>query len=143
MKKSDIKKLTLDTHVIIWYLEGINLSPHQISVIEEARNSDTLFLSSISIWEIAMLSTKGKLNFSITMNDFLDKLTSVVGVKLIDLTPEILIESCNLINYAHKDPADRMIVASCRKIDSHLMTFDQKIIDYGKQGYIKLASPGL
>lgn len=39
--------------------------------------------------------------------------------------------------YDHKDPVDRMIISSCRKFDLHLMTFDQKIIDYSNMGYLK------
>lgn len=135
---NDITKLTLDTHVMIWYLEGINLSPEQVALIDEARGKQGLFFSNISIWEIAMLALKGKICFSVPLNEWVNKLVSNVKVNLIDISPEILIESCSLLNYNHQDPSDRIIIASCRKIDSHLMTFDQRIITYAKQGYLKV-----
>lgn len=135
---NEIKKLTLDTHVMIWYLEGINLSSEQVALIDQVRNNQGLFFSNISIWEISMLALKGKICFSVPLHEWINKLISNVKVNLIDISPEILIESCSLINYNHLDPSDRIIISSCRKIDSHLMTFDQKIIDYGKLGYLKV-----
>jgi PIN domain nuclease of toxin-antitoxin system len=52
--------------------------------------------------------------------------------------PLILVQSCNLPAYPHKDAADRMIIASSRAINSYLMTADQEIIDYANKGYLKV-----
>jgi PIN domain nuclease of toxin-antitoxin system len=46
---SDLEKLTLDTHVLIWYVEGIKLNTHQVELIDKACNQDSLFVSAISI----------------------------------------------------------------------------------------------
>lgn len=66
------------------------------------------------------------------------KLLSIPGLNLIDLSVLILMQSCDLPHYIHKDPADRLIIASARSSNLHLLTFDQKIIDYAKLGYLKL-----
>ncbi len=135
---NSIEKLVLDTHVIIWYLEGIKLSKKQVELIDELKAKNGLYISAISIWEIAMLSSIGKINFSVSFDNWINKLLSISGLNLIQLSSEILIASSQLIHYEHKDPADRIIIASCRETNSYLMTFNQKIVDYGNQGYLKI-----
>ncbi len=134
----NIEKLTLDTHILIWYSEGTNLSKDQVNVIEQVRKAGNLYISAISIWEIAMLVNKDKIALSISFDEWVDKLLSTPGFNLIDLSIPILTQSCVLPKYQYKDPADRLIIASARSINSHLMTFDQKIIDYADNGYLKV-----
>jgi PIN domain nuclease of toxin-antitoxin system len=49
---------------------------------------------------------------------------------VIDLSPDVAIDSCNLPGVFHKDPADRIIVAAARIHNLTLLTKDQKILDY-------------
>jgi PIN domain nuclease of toxin-antitoxin system len=51
-----LEKLTIDTHVLIWYTEGSNLSESEVNLIEAARKKGCLYISSISIWEISNAS---------------------------------------------------------------------------------------
>lgn len=140
-RKSYLENLTLDTHVLIWYAEGIKLTEKQINLIEKAREKGVLYISAISIWEISLLASKNKMTFSISMTEWVDKLLSTPGLNLIALlSVPILIQSCELPNYKHRDPADRLIIASTRFINSHLMTYDQKNIDYANNGYLKIAN---
>ncbi|WP_425361612.1 type II toxin-antitoxin system VapC family toxin [Candidatus Tisiphia endosymbiont of Ceraclea dissimilis] len=134
----NIEKLTLDTHVLIWYSEGTNLSKEQVNIIEQVRKAGNLYISAISIWEIAMLVNKDKIALSISLDEWIDKLLSTPGLNLIDLSISILTQSCVLPKYEYKDPADRLIIASVRYINSHLMTFDQKVIGYADNGYLKV-----
>ncbi len=136
---NDSKQLILDTHVLIWYMEGIKLSNKQVTLIDKIREENNLYVSAISIWEISMLAKKDKIAFSISLTEWIDNVLSMPGLNLIDLSVAILMESCDLPNYKHKDPADRFIIASNRSINAYLMTFDQKIIDYANQGYIRIA----
>ncbi len=139
-RESYLENLTLDTHVLIWYAEGIKLTEKQINLIEKAREKGALYISAISIWEISLLASKNKMAFSISITEWVDKLLSTPGLNLIALSVPILIQSCELPNYEHRDPADRLIIASTRFINSHLMTYDQKIIDYANNGYLKIAN---
>jgi PIN domain nuclease of toxin-antitoxin system len=131
-------KLTLDTHILIWYAEGIRLTPTQVSIIDQARSQNLLYIAAISLWEIAMLAQKDKIAFAISLDEWIENILSTPGLNLIDLSVPILVESCNLPNFEHKDPADRLIISSARSINSHLMTFDQKINDYAADGYLKI-----
>lgn len=138
--KNSAAKITLDTHIIIWYAEGINLTEKQVGVIDRARDNNSLFISSISIWEIAMLFKKGKTVFSMSLNELIDKILSIPGLNVMDLSLPILLESTSLPNYEPKDPADRLIISSTRANGSYLMTVDQKILDYANRGYLKIVS---
>lgn len=132
-------KLTIDTHILLWYVEGISLSKNQVELIEKARQSNGLYISAISIWEIIMLARKGKITLSISLDSWIEKLLLIPGLNVIELSVPIMLQSSELPNYEHKDPADRFIIASSRFIDAYLMTMDQKIIDYANQGYLKIA----
>lgn len=131
--------ILLDTHMLLWYAEGTNLSDQEIMIMEKARKSNQLFISAITIWEIAMLVQKEKIALSIDLNEWVDKVLSLPKINLLDLSIPILLQSCNLPQLLHKDPADRMIIATARSNDLHIMTHDQKIINYAKQGYVKIA----
>jgi len=133
-----IEKLVIDTHILIWYLEGIELSQQQVQIIENQRNLSQLYISAISIWEVSMLINKKKAAISIPIHEWLNKVLSIPGLNIIDLSLTILVESCNLPDFDHKDPADRMIIASTREIDGHLLTFDKRILEYANNGYMKL-----
>jgi len=54
----------------------------------------------------------------------------VAGTKVAELTDETAPDSCNLPGSFHKDPADRIIVATARKFGAILVTKDEKILNY-------------
>ena len=56
------------------------------------------------------------------------------------LEPEIAVESCFLPGEFHNDPADRFLVATARLKNAALVTRDQRIIEYGNQGHVKVLS---
>ena len=122
--------IILDTH--IWF-QYINDGPENLSdeIRTAIRDSDVLGVSIISCWEIAMLVSKQRLRFSIDVQDWISKALKYKGIKLIELTPEIAVLSSRLPGDFHKDPADRIIVASSIKLGSPLCTHDQKIINWG------------
>jgi PIN domain nuclease of toxin-antitoxin system len=55
------------------------------------------------------------------------------GLSLIPLTPEIAIDSTRLAESFHGDPADRIIVATARRMGARLITRDQKMMDYARK----------
>lgn len=139
MVNNDIEMLTLDTHILLWYLEGIELNERQVASIESARKKNKLYISAISIWEISLLANRGRIAFAIDMKEWVSQVMNIPGLNMIELSPDVLIESTILPTYMHKDPADRMIIASARSMNSYLMTKDEKIIEYGNNGYVKIA----
>ncbi len=120
----------LDTHVWWWSLtEPENLSDKAMAMIRGV-NTDKRFIASISIWEFAMMTAKKKIELKISPAKWLSRAIDVSGITVIDLSPDVAIDSCNLPGVFHKDPADRIIVAAARIHNLTLLTKDQKILDY-------------
>ena len=51
------------------------------------------------------------------------------------------LESSHLPGEFHADPADRILVATARRLDATLITADRKIIEYGKSGFVRIMEP--
>lgn len=133
------KGCLVDTHIWIWHLNGDpTLSSKAKKMIDTAAAKDTLYISAISIWEIAMLVQKKKIILNTSCQAWVNKSLSLPGVNFTPLSPEIAIESCDLHGSFHGDPADRILIASAKVENLSLMTRDQKIADYCKQNHIPL-----
>ena len=120
----------LDTHIWIWWAhEESHLKENQITAIRD-NEKNGLGISVISCWEVAKLVEYKRIVLPIPLEEWFQKALSYPGITLINLTPEIVIESTRLPGNFHKDPADQMIVATARILDIPLVTSDTLIIDY-------------
>ncbi|MEW6088711.1 MAG: type II toxin-antitoxin system VapC family toxin [bacterium] len=130
----------LDTHVWIWLLTGGKKLENSgcLAHIENAAKYGNIRVSAISVWEVGMLEAKGRIKFPVECIDWINKALSVPGVSLVPLTPEIAVESSQLPDKFHGDPADRIIVASARKLGATLITHDKEIISYGRKMFVKV-----
>ncbi len=77
-----------------------------------------------------MMVMRGRINLAISPEEWLDYAINNTGLRVLELSPKIALESCNLPGNFHKDPADRIITATARISRSQLVTKDQKIKDY-------------
>lgn len=130
--------IILDTHVLLWSV----LRPEEISEdtreqITQAQERDQLFICSISLWEIAMLKFKKRINIYEPTKEFLESITNINGLSVKDISAEIAAESVQLIDEFHGDPADRIIVATTKVFGATLITRDHKILGWAKLGHIK------
>lgn len=122
--------LLLDTHVWWWSVsEPERLSHSAIQKIRLTRPSQRA-IASISLWELAMLEAKQRIELDIPVATWLSRAVKNTGIRVIDLSPDIAAESCSLPGNFHKDPADRIIVATARVHGLILMTKDGKILEY-------------
>ena len=127
----------LDTHVLIWLLDGDRtLSPTTVTVIEQAAREATVFVSAITPWEIAMLVAKGRLTLTRDVQEWVDDALRQPGIALAPLDPAIAIASTRLPGAMHGDPADRLIVATARHLDALLITADDQLLAYGGTGHV-------
>lgn len=124
--------IVIDTHVLVWWVSGDkSLSVTAAKLIEDTLdNGSEVIISSISAWEISMLIEKGRLVLSMDVESWLDEVVQIDGVCFVPIDNEIGIKSTVLPGEFHKDPADRMIVATARKLAVPLVTADEKIRDY-------------
>jgi PIN domain nuclease of toxin-antitoxin system len=87
-------------------------------------------LSVISLWEVAKRVEKQQLVLDRPLRQWIDEAVSVAGLQLTELTPGILLDSCELPPPFHGDPADQMIVASARHHGAVLVTRDRRLQQY-------------
>jgi PIN domain nuclease of toxin-antitoxin system len=122
--------IVLDTHVWWWTIsEPAQLSRKARQLITKIP-PEQIAIASISIWEFAMMVTRGRIELTISPDEWLDYAINKTGLTVLELNSKIALESCNLPGNFHKDPADRIIVATARVSRSQLITKDQKIIKY-------------
>jgi len=122
--------ILLDTHTWIWSHSATKLLSDNVKKLIKKTQTDQRAIASISIWEFAMMVTKGRINVKIDPKRWLNNAIGKSGLLVIELTPEIAMESCNLPGDFHKDPADRIIVATARTHNLTLLTKDRKILEY-------------
>ncbi|CAN5746885.1 hypothetical protein BH23ACT11_BH23ACT11_11010 [soil metagenome] len=87
-------------------------------------------MSVISVWKVAKLVERGRLELPRPLEEWFGRALDYPGVRLIDLSPEIAIDSTKLPGEFHNDPADQIIVASARTNKCPLVTSDRKIVEY-------------
>lgn len=131
----------LDTHAWIWFRfgEAAAFRRQSMEAIQAAAARSALRVSVISVWEVAMLAAKRRLQLDLPMAEWVRRALGAPGLLLAELTPEIAIEACSLPGDFHDDPADRMIVATARVTGATLYTKDRSILAYGRRGYVKAA----
>lgn len=129
--------VVLDTHAWIWWVAGAQLSEDARAAIEAASRVGTVLVPAISVWEVAMLESKGRLSLSVPVREWCRRGLSLPGFSLAELTPEVAIESCQLPGTMHPDPADRLIVATARVHGLKLVTRDDKLQVYGAAGHVE------
>lgn len=123
--------IVLDTHIWIWWAgENPELTKDYKDLIR-SRQSEGIGVSPISCWEVSLLCARGKLDLSEPVLRWLEISLSLPNIILLPLSPRIAVESNNLPGEFHKDPADRIIVATARIYDCPLVTYDSKILEYG------------
>jgi len=122
--------IVLDTHIWVWWVHGSEqLTPNQIEAIQ-ANEGDLIGVTAISCWEVAKLVEIGRLELSIPVEKWIEQALGYPGIRLLELSPEISIESTRLPGEFHRDPADQIIVATARIHNCPLVTSDERIIEY-------------
>lgn len=122
--------IILDTHIWVWWVHGDrSLSRQQIDWLQQ-NESHGLGVSAISCWEVAKLVEYGRLVLPGQIEEWVDQALSYPGIRFLELTAQIAIESTQLPEGFHRDPADQIIVATARTLDCQLLTADSKILEY-------------
>ena len=122
--------ILLDTHIWVWWVsQPDRLQPAHRELLE--RGPDRTFgVSIISCWEIAKLVEYGRLKLDRRVGLWLESALAEPGVSLLPLNPRIVVESTQLPQPFHRDPADQFLVATARVLECPLMTEDGKIAAY-------------
>lgn len=134
-----MNNLLLDTHIFVWLITGSSeITQKDKDNIETCtQNEGKILVSAISIWEIGMLSQKGRLTIREPVLQWVKEALDAPYIHLVPLSPEIAIECCQLPSELHGDPADRILIATSRVLNVPLLTRDHRIHTYAQGGYLK------
>ena len=122
----------LDTHILIWWLnDRAQLSPAQQQVLASADPESPVLVSDISLWEVATLHSLDRIQLSLPLREWLEKAVAPPLVRRQYISPAIAAEAAALPDTFHRDPADRILVATARVLGATLLTQDQRIIASG------------
>lgn len=123
--------ILLDTHVLLWWTDNPKqLTSRARKAIEKERTSGELVISAISVWEVCMLVRSGDLTLRVDIDTWLSDILAIPFLQVIPVDAHIAKTAVFLQKWPHKDPADRIIVATALRLGVPLVTGDAKIRDY-------------
>jgi len=117
----------LDTHAVIWYFQSSADLPKKIKNIIELSEND-MYICSISLWEIAIKVSIGKLNLGFTFNEMVNDIKSR-NFNILQIEDKYLNGLFSLPSI-HKDPFDRLIISTALAEDLTIITVDENIQKY-------------
>lgn len=130
--------LLLDTCALIWLAEEAPLEKKARDEITTAAKYDQpIYVSPISGWEIGLLIACGRLKLPMAADAWFERALSRPQLRTGELSIGILLSSSFLPGDPPRDPADRILAATARKMGLRLMTRDKRLLKYAEQGHIQ------
>jgi len=123
--------IVLDTHAWVWFLSNPELlSKKAKRYVDVAVEEKAIMISSISAWEVALLVARKRLILTLELSDWIAKSEMLPFFKFIPVDNSVAIKSVNLPQPLHRDPADRIIIATAISLGAPIVTKDEKILNY-------------
>lgn len=123
--------IVLDTHAWVWWAgDPERLGVKARDAISQAVDGGSLYLSSISVWEVALLSQRGRLELTMEVGDWIATSEALPFVRFLPVNNHIALRSVMLPPPFHNDPADRIIVATALSLNAAVVTMDAKLHSY-------------
>lgn len=127
--------ICLDTHALLWWA----LDPDKLSVraaeLCRRMERDGGYASAISVWELGWKMKLGHLDLGMPVEKFVSLIKSSGCLKFVPVDTAIWLESLALA-WEHRDPADRVIVATARGLGVPLLTGDKIIREFLGKGAV-------
>ena len=131
--------LLLDTNAAIWMMRNEPLARAAQDAIDTAsRSSADVWVSLVTALEVGQLVSRNRLHLGATPRGWFQRLLAIPGMRLAQLSPDILIAASFLPGTPPKDPADRILLATARELAATLVTRDREMLAYGEQGNVSV-----
>lgn len=131
--------LLLDTHIALWLDSGSDrLRPETSSLIDQHwQAGGSILISAITAWEIALLADTGKVRLDLSVDAWLERFVDRPGIRAIPLSHHAAVRAYQLHRLEHRDPGDRLLIATAIELACPLVTHDARILrfaeDHGSQ----------
>jgi PIN domain nuclease of toxin-antitoxin system len=128
-------RLLLDTHVALWLDSGDErLRASTRALIDGSwQNGGSIFLSAVTGWEIALLVDTGRVDLDLPVEAWIERFLDRPGVEAVPLGYRAACRSYRLHHLEHRDPADRLLIATAIELACPLVTYDERIARFGKK----------
>ena len=118
----------IDTHVLIWYIEGDPALPqHLIKILDN--DETTIIISIVSLWELAIKVNLGKLKLSVSLQLLQQRIKQSGNIKILNIEFEHL-NILQTLPHHHRDPFDRLIIAQAIAEDLTIFSADEHFATY-------------
>lgn len=120
--------IVLDTHIWYWWAcdQHVRLSAN---LLETLATAPRIGVSAVSCFEIAHASRKGRIELPLPLREWFTEALERSQVELLPLTPTIASRAVLLTN-RHRDPFDRIIIATALELDGQLASVDGQFLAY-------------
>ncbi|MBD1810772.1 type II toxin-antitoxin system VapC family toxin [Microcoleus vaginatus DQ-U2] len=123
-------RLLLDTHTLIWFFAGDSQLSNTARILMEDEDNNKL-ISIASIWEMAIKESKGHLNLSLPLNEYIEQKLSWEDFNLLNINLDHLSQIVTMPFY-HKDPFDRLLIAQAIMEGIPILSKDSAFDAYSK-----------
>ena len=125
--------IVLDTHAWIWWVSSPDLLFDDARrAIQTASEAGQVYISAISVWEVAMLVQRGRLELTIDVEDWIRHCEALPELYFVPVNNSIALRSVQIPDFASADPADRIIVATALALGTPLVTKDERMQAYSQ-----------
>ncbi len=132
-----MRDLLLDTCAVIWSGLAEPLAPEAMQAIDAChREGRMVQCSPFTAWELGALVARNRLLLTQSPAKWFHQFVRAGGVKLAELSVDILAGSSFLPGTPPRDPADRIIIATAREYGLCIVTRDRAILEYAHQGHV-------
>lgn len=128
-------RLLLDTHIALWLDSGDDrLRVSTRALIDGCwQNGGAILLSAITVWEIALLVDTGRIDLDVPVAEWIERFLDRPGIEAVPLGHQAASHSYQLHHLEHRDPADRLLIATAIELACPLVTYDERIVRFGKK----------
>ena len=127
--------MLLDTHIALWLDTGdLSLRPPTRDAIDAHwKQGGTIYLSAVTVWEIAMLVDKGRVALDHSVEAWTGRFLDQPGVEAAPLSLGAAMRGYRFPELEHSDPADRLLIAAAIDLGCPLVTYDSRIRRFGER----------
>ncbi len=125
--------ILLDTHIALWLDSGSDrLRESTRGLIDRCwQGGGTIYLSAVTAWEVALLVDGDRIEIDIPVESWIRRFLDRPGIEPAPLNPRAAAKAYTLYHLEHRDPADRLLIATAIELACPLITYDDRILRFG------------